>query len=227
MSIALSVIVPAYNCESYIGEALESVLAGTTSDEEILVVDDGSTDETAVVAEGFAPRVRVIRGPHRGIGATFNRGMSEARGALIGSCDADDRWLPGKLQLQRAALEADPALGAVFGHVRQFLSPEVEDRLRFSISEQPVPGIHRGVMLMRRQAWERVGEMETEFLVIEFGSWYARAVDAGIRRLMLPNVVYERRVHGRNSVLQDRDATHRDYLRMVRATIERRRKGNS
>ncbi len=227
MSVVLSVIVPAYNCERYIGEALESVLAQTTSDEEIIVVDDGSTDDTASIAQGFGPRVRVVREPHRGIAATFNRGMSEARGWLIASCDADDRWLPGKLQFQRAALEADPSLEAVFGHVRQFLSPEVEDRSRFPISDDPVPGIHRGVMLLRRPAWERVGEMETEFLVIDFGSWYARAVDAGIRMRMLPNVVYERRVHGRNSVLQNRDATHRDYLRMVRATIERRRKGNS
>jgi hypothetical protein len=83
-------------------------------------------------------------------------------------------------------------------------------------------GLVRGTMLIRREAWDRVGPMETDLVLGEFISWYARAVDAGLTMRMLPDVVYERRVHGRNTVIRERDAQS-DYLRVVKATIDRRR----
>jgi glycosyltransferase involved in cell wall biosynthesis len=220
----LSVIVPAYNSERTLAEALESVLAQTPRDAEVLVIDDGSTDHTIAVAETFAYLVRVVRAPHAGIAATFNRGMQEARGRVIASIDADDRWLPHKLERQLAALDAEPSIGAVFGFVRQFLSPELMDqRWRFAFSDEPMPGLHRGVMLMRREVWDRVGEMETNLTAGEFVSWYARAVDAGINMQMIPDVVYERRVHDNNTVVRERATVPSNYLRLVKATLDRRR----
>jgi glycosyltransferase involved in cell wall biosynthesis len=220
----ISVVVPAYNAERYLAEALESVLVQTPPGTEVIVVDDGSTDGTAAVAESFAPLVRVLREPHGGIGAAFNRGMREARGTLIASIDADDRWLPGKLSLQCEVLDAHPSVDAVFGLVRQFLSPEKEaERGRFAFSEEPVPGYVRGVMLFRREVWERVGEIETHLVAGEFVSWYARAAEAGVTMQVVPHVVYERRVHGLNTVIRERDAAHRDYLHLIKATLDRRR----
>jgi glycosyltransferase involved in cell wall biosynthesis len=220
--LKLSVVIPAYNAARYIAEALESVLAQIGSDAEVLVVDDGSTDDTAAIAERFGAPVRVIRAEHGGIAATVNRGMSEVRGAFIASIDADDRWLPGKLTLQFAALDADPSLDAVFGFVRQFLSPEVTDASRFAFTGEPMPGLHRGSMLIRREAWERAGAMDAGLTLGEFIDWYARAVDAGLNMRVLRDVVYERRVHGSNTVIRERDA-YGDYVRAVKATIDRRR----
>ncbi len=220
----LSVIVPAYNSERTLAEALDSVLAQTPREAEILVIDDGSTDGTIAVAESYGELLRVVRAPHAGIAATINRGMQEARGELIASIDADDRWLPHKLERQLAALHADPSIGAVFGFVRQFLSPELGDqRWRFAVCEEPMPGLHRGVMLMRRAVWDRVGEMETHFTAGEFVSWYARAVDAGVTMHMIPDLVYERRVHDNNTVVRERATVPNNYLRLVKAAIDRRR----
>ena len=216
----LSVVIPAYNTARYIAEAIGSVLVQLPEGAEMIVVDDGSTDETAAIAEGFGAPVRVVRAEHAGIGATVNRCMSEARGELIATIDADDRWLPDKTALQLAALEADPALDAVFGYVRQFLTPELTGSERFAFSTEPMPGLIRGTMLIRRAAWERAGPIETTLAAGEFISWYARAIDAGLRTRMLADVVYERRVHDRNT------ATHGaqgDYLRVVKATLDRRR----
>jgi glycosyltransferase involved in cell wall biosynthesis len=219
---SLSVVIPAYNVERYIGEALESVLSQVPAGAEVLVLDDESTDTTAAVAERFAPRVRVLREPHRGIAGTFNRGMREARGEIIASIDADDRWLPQKLERQLAVMAADPAVDVVFGYLRQFVSPEVDDT-QFLVPAEAIPGIQRGVMLMRRSAWDRVGEMDEHLRAGEFVSWYARAKDAGLVEQILRDVVYERRIHGRNTVLTHRDEAHRDYLRIVKATLDRRR----
>lgn len=220
----LSVIVPAYNAERTLAEALDSVLAQTPRDAEVIVIDDGSTDRTIEVAETFGSLLRIIRAPHSGIAATVNRGMREARGKLIASIDADDRWLPHKLERQLAAIDADPSIGAVFGYVRQFLSPEMSDqRWRFAFSDDPMPGLQRGVMLMRREVWGRVGEMETHLTAGEFVSWYARAVDAGVTMQMIPDVVYERRIHGNNTVLRERATVPSNYLRLVKSTLDRRR----
>ena len=218
----LSVVMPAFNHARYIAEAIDSVLAQIPDDAEVIVVDDGSSDETATIAERIGPPVRVIRAEHAGIGATMNRGIAEARGALIASIDADDRWLPGKMALQLAALDDDPSLDVVFGYVRQFVSPEVTDGARYELTGQPMAGLVRGTMLIRREAWDRVGPMETDLVLGEFISWYARAVDAGLTMRMLPDVVYERRVHGRNTVIRERDAQG-DYIRVVKAAIDRRR----
>ncbi|HEX7828233.1 MAG TPA: glycosyltransferase family A protein [Thermoanaerobaculia bacterium] len=220
----LSVVVPAYNSERTIAEALESVLAQTPPNTEVIIVDDGSTDGTVAVAESFGYLVRVVRAPHSGIARTFNRGMQEARGEWIASIDADDRWLPHKLERQFAALEADPSIDVVFGFVRQFVSPELMDqRWRFAISDDPVPGLHRGGLLMRREVWERVGEFDTKLTAGEFVGWYARAVDAGVTMHMIPDVVYERRVHDNNTVRRERATLDSNYLRVLKATLDRRR----
>jgi glycosyltransferase involved in cell wall biosynthesis len=117
----VSVVVPAFNQSGYLAEALSSALAQTLSDLEIIVVDDGSTDQTRQVCASFGdPRLRYVHQPNDGtlgIGAR-NHAMLLARGDWIAPLDQDDRWAPEKLQRQVAvALESD-AVGAVFCRVR-------------------------------------------------------------------------------------------------------------
>ena len=113
---AISVLLPAWNAEATLGEAIASVLAQTDPDLELIVLDDGSTDETLAIAQAAAardPRVRPVALPHAGIVATLNHGLALARGAYVARMDADDLSAPGRLAAQRAALEAAPALGLV------------------------------------------------------------------------------------------------------------------
>jgi glycosyltransferase involved in cell wall biosynthesis len=116
MEPKVTVIIPAYNRERYIGEAVASVLAQTAGDLELLVVDDGSTDATAALVAGIAdPRVRLLSGAHQGISATMNRGVAAARGTYLARCDSDDMWLPDLLATLLPVLEARLDLGAVSG----------------------------------------------------------------------------------------------------------------
>jgi glycosyltransferase involved in cell wall biosynthesis len=224
-SHAVSVVVPAYNCEAYLAEALNSILRQSCPPGEVIVVDDGSTDATAQVAAGFGDRVRYVRQTNQGSAAARNQGVALAHGALLAFLDADDLWAPDKLARQLAALERDPVLDGVFGHLTHFRSP---DRLgdeaveRLIVPPDPMPGYSVATLLIRRAAFDRVGPFAAEYRVSEFIDWYARAADAGLRFELLPEVVTRRRVHGDNSTRRNLDRRV-EYVRAVKAALDRRR----
>jgi len=219
----VSVIIPVYNGEQYLGEAIESVLAQTYEEVELIVVDDGSTDKSAAVAKCFAD-VRYCFQPNGGIGAARNRGTDLARGGLLAFLDADDRWVADKLLWQTKALAGDTELAMVFGHVQQFPSPELPQTIKDSMTytPEPMPGYSGGTMLIRRAAFDRVGRFSTGLQVGEFIEWYLRTIDLGLKSRMLPEVVLHRRLHMSNHGINKR-SEKTDYARVLKAFLDRRR----
>ncbi|NKY56997.1 glycosyltransferase family 2 protein [Nocardia flavorosea] len=117
----VSVLVPARDAAAFLGEAIESVLAQSFTDYELLIVDDGSRDATARIAESYAdPRIEVLRRPRAGVVSASNAGLAQARGALIARLDADDRMLPGRLAAQVAYLRRHPRVIVVGTDYRLF-----------------------------------------------------------------------------------------------------------
>lgn len=110
----VSVVIPAYNDARFIGQALRSVLAQTYRSLDIVVVDDGSTDETAEIARSFEPRVRVFRQANSGAAAARNHGLTLAKGEYVAFLDADDFWHPRKTELQLRHLQTCPECAAVY-----------------------------------------------------------------------------------------------------------------
>lgn len=110
----VSVVIPAFNAEAYLAETVSSVLAQTFRDCEIVAVNDGSTDGTRSVLAAFGDRLRVIDQENRGLPGARNRGVAEARGEWVAFLDADDLWLPEKLEKQMALVEADPSYELVY-----------------------------------------------------------------------------------------------------------------
>ena len=109
-SYTVSVVIPAYNVETYIGRAIDSVLAQTRQPDEIIVVDDGSTDKTADVIKSYGSKVHYIHQENGGASVARNTGIEAARSEWIAFLDADDEWLPEKLQLQIEHLKRNPDL---------------------------------------------------------------------------------------------------------------------
>lgn len=218
----ISVIVPVHDGEKYLAEALRSIRSQEDPALELLVIDDGSTDRSAAIAREEG--ARCVSQTNKGIGASRNRGIAEAGGELIAFLDADDVWSPGRLALQRTALEDDPALDIVAGHVRQFLSPELEPELRQRLRcpAEPLPGFSFGAMLMRRRAFERVGPVAVERPKAECVDWCMRARDAGVAIRMLPEIVLFRRLHDRNHGRLHRNGMS-DYAHAIKASLDRRR----
>ena len=218
----VSVVIPVYNGEKYLAEALDSVFAQTHRPLEVIVVDDGSTDQSAEIARAV-PGVRYCAQPHGGPGTSRNLGVSEARGPFLAFLDADDLWPVDKLARQLAVFDADPNLDILYGHVQQFRRPQpagapVEDERIGG----PVPGYVPGTALVRREAFLRVGPIATHWRVGEFIDWYARAKEAGLNSLMLPDVLLKRRVHTENLGIRER-ASRGDYVRILKASLDRRR----
>ncbi len=224
MNPLISVMIGVYNAAAYLGEAIESVLAQDYRPLELIVVDDGSTDASADVARGFS-HLRVIRQENAGNGAARNRAVENASGALYAFLDADDRFTPGKLSLQKAALDADPGLDMVFGHVREFLSPELDEQARAMLrppAPEPMPWTAPNLMLIRRESFQRVGPFTVAVRVGVTVDWFARAAETGLRYAVLPEVVLERRLHTQNNGLRER-ASRSQYLEVIRQAMERRR----
>jgi len=211
----VSVVMPAYNAERHIGEALESVLAQTYAPIEIVVVDDGSSDATAEAVRRFGPRVRFTAQTNAGAGAARNRGVAMASGRYIAFLDADDSWPPEKLARQVEILQQNPACDLVFGQVQQFYDGGAD-------LGGPEPGILPGTLLARREAFDRVGPLTETLKLGEFIDWYARAREAGLNTRMEATVWLRRRIHEDNLGVRER-ASRSDYLRVLKAAMDRRR----
>ncbi|NOT60405.1 MAG: glycosyltransferase family 2 protein [Acidobacteria bacterium] len=128
----VSIIVPAYNVAPYLGETLDSVLAQTRGDYEIIVVNDGSTDETAQVVERyrdrFAGKLVYVWQENRGLAAARNTAIRTARGQYIALLDGDDVWLPAYLETMLGLLESDATLDLVFPNALFWGSPQFDGR---------------------------------------------------------------------------------------------------
>ncbi|HXW84388.1 MAG TPA: glycosyltransferase family A protein, partial [Candidatus Binataceae bacterium] len=183
----------------------------------IIVIDDGSTDGTRQVAEGFGPRLTYRARANGGAGAARNSGLELAQGEILCFLDADDLWLPDKTALQLAVLDREPQVDAVFGHTQQFLHSAAGTR-ELGL---PAPAYLPGTMMIRRDAFQRVGAFRTDLKVGEFVDWYARAVEVSISTRMLPETVLRRRIHGENAGIRWRSST--DYLTALKSALDRRR----
>lgn len=150
-SPTVSVVVPTYNYARFLGRALDSVLSQTAPPSEIIVVDDGSTDDTAKVLDAYAKYITALRLPNRGVSSARNAGISIASGGFVALLDSDDVWLPTKLERQLALYSRHPECGAIGCGV------EVVDalgatlrRVAFADVTGPAPQRLRAVALRRR-----------------------------------------------------------------------------
>ena len=221
----VSVLIGVYNAEPYLREAIDSAFAQTYRPLEVVVVDDGSTDRSADIAQAYGADVVFGQQENKGNGSARNHAVRLASGELFAFMDADDISPPDRLERQWAALEADPSLDVVFGHAREFVSPELTDEQRATVrppADEPRPWVSANLMLVRREAFERVGPFSEELRVGVTVDWCARARDAGLRSAMLPQVVLERRIHLTNNGIRERDSKSQ-YVHVLKAALERKR----
>lgn len=199
----VGIVIPAFNAAEWVAQALTSVIAQTYRPIDVIVVDDGSTDATSTIAEGHqsgdpAARVRVTIQAHGGVGAARNRGAALVSGDLLAFHDADDLCARDGLASRVAVLRARAEVDLVFGHERRFASIDEGGPVALGGAQ---PSCLPGSMLVRRDAFARVGEFDTRLGVAEGLEWMLRARDAGLRSVTLPAQVRWRRVHANLSLI--------------------------
>jgi glycosyltransferase involved in cell wall biosynthesis len=195
----ISVVIPAFNREHYLADALASVVSQGHVPLEVIVVDDGSMDGTVAVAHRF-PDVRCISRTRGGAAAARNTGVAAARGEFVAFLDSDDVWADGKIARQIEALGARPDAQMAFGWVQHFVSPEAPEAVRTRVYCPPEPGPGRccGTLLVTRNTMDRIGPFDETLGAGEFIEWYSRARGAGTSEVMVEQIVLHRRLHGGN-----------------------------
>jgi glycosyltransferase involved in cell wall biosynthesis len=220
----ISVVMPVFDGARYLADAIESALALSDCPLELIVVDDGSTDDSAAIARRYNSSVRLFTQAHEGCGSARNRGAGVARGAFLAFCDADDLLPPDRLQRQLAEFASDPRLDAVFGEMEEFVSPDLDEHVARLLR---APRARRSVrmmitMLLRTDSFWRVGPFATDLGRGLDLDWLARADDRGLRIGGCHGVVTHRRLHDASTGFRRRGDVD-DYVRAARLAIARRR----
>jgi glycosyltransferase involved in cell wall biosynthesis len=208
----VSVVMPAWNAERFIGEAVASALAQSRPVLEVVVADDGSTDDTASIAEALG--ATVLRRSHEGLGATRNAAIAASRGELVAFLDADDVWLPEKLERQVAALHDDPELGAVSCLVDEFLDLRPGEHPPVRPPRLGEGGALCSATVVRRTVVDALGPFQPRGSG-DWVEWWARARRLGVHEHVIDQVLVRRRIHGDNN--SSREFDQRALLDIVRA----------
>jgi glycosyltransferase involved in cell wall biosynthesis len=222
---SVSCIVPVYNGERYLNEALESIFAQSYRPSEVIVVDDGSTDSTAAVVACYGSQVRYLWEPNSGPATARNLGLSVALGEFVAFLDADDLWHPEKLERQMARFEARPELDLCVTHVQNFWIPELrEEETHFQSHRfsQPLPGYCTQALLARRVFFDTVGPFRTDLRAADDTDWFLRSAERGAVMECLPDVLVHRRLHRTN--LSRTALAYDVLLQVVKVSLDRRRR---
>ena len=203
--MSISVVIPAYNASRFIGETLESVLHQTLPVDEVLVIDDGSTDDTASVAESFGKPVRVYRRSNCKQAAGRNFGVQAAESEWIAFVDADDIWESNKLERQMEELARHPEADICYTGRILLLQEGPTARLGQVVRVPPAEKIRESLfrnttflpssVIIRRSAFLAVGGFDTHFEVLQDWDLWLRLLDAGTKFAACPEPLVRYRIH--------------------------------
>jgi glycosyltransferase involved in cell wall biosynthesis len=224
----VTVVVPVFNGAHFLARALHSIEAQEYEPLQVVVVDDGSTDETYAVATDIARRHswEVIQHENRGVAAARNTGLGAARGELVTFLDADDEMVPDRIQFQVEHLAANPECGVVIGAADTVLDGgDPPSWLPELASPARTPPFVQGSMMVRAHLFHTVGLFNTAYRVGEDTEWIARAMTAGVRLAFAERVLIRRHVHEAN--LSHRLGERHDVLfRLFREQLAEKRRAH-
>ncbi len=217
----ISVIIPVYNCEEFIAQAIDSIFQQRYEPLEIIVVDDGSTDKTAQIVARFNNAIRYIRQSNKGPASACNRGLAMARGDMVGFLDADDLWTQNRLSLQLPYFTESPRVDIVMGLVQLMRYSNLpESPGSFVPVDSPNIALCPGCSLFRRDVFDTVGYFDETLTMGYDWDWFMRARELGIGMVILQQTTLYYRRHSHNFTNQV-EMGNRFTLRMLKKSIDR------
>lgn len=225
----VSVIIPVYNGAKFLKEALNNIQQQYYCPLEIIIVDDGSFDRTALIGANFAQDVRYTYQPNQGPAAARNTGLRMASGELIAFLDVDDLWSRNCLSMLVDFLIVHPSIEIVQGLVQDLhlARSNTDNTSSFKAVSEPYFSVSLGSVMCRRQVFDKVGLFDKKLFYNEDTDWFIRAWNYNITKEQLTKVVLYYRKHKSNMTLQN-NSRHFGLVRLLKKHVDyHRAKGNN
>ena len=200
LSSLISIIIPVYNCEKYIDDAIESILSQDYSQLEIIVVDDGSTDNSAKIIKSYNnPKIKYLYQENLGPAAARNKGIKFASGDFIAFLDADDLWPENKLIQQLKEFMNNDELNISMGKIKYVELPDATRNNRMLLDpDDTFKYVNLGAGLFKKDVFDKVGYFDEKFMFWEDLDWFLRAYEKNVSLKFIESVVLLYRVHSDN-----------------------------
>jgi glycosyltransferase involved in cell wall biosynthesis len=222
----VSIIIPVFNAEKYVQEAIQSVLSQTYKNIELICINDQSTDNSLTILESFRNKIILVNNENNcGTAESRNKGIRIARGEYLAFIDNDDIWESNKLEVQMNHLRNNPALNVLFSYMQCFISPDISEeikKIRYCPPD-PTPGYIPSTVVIKRSSFKKVGYFESRWKNGESVAWIFKAKDVGLNFGIVDDVLVKRRIHETNKSALDSSTSKSEYLRIVKESLDRRR----
>jgi len=222
--VCVSVVIPVYNGAAFLAEAVGSVRDQAGARLEVVIVDDGSTDGTAEVANRLPQAgLRYVYQENAGPARARNRGLVLARGDVIGFLDADDLWPADRLRRQMRALDGNACVDVVLGRTQCVRHTGASGADRLEVCFPPFVLLSPTAALFRRRAFERVGTFDEALRYGEDTDWFMRARECGVPILVEEDIALLYRRHEQN-MTRGRTMKELRVLDVLKRSLDRRRR---
>lgn len=221
----VSVIIPSRNYGLFISESIESVLSQTYPPSEVIVVDDGSEDNTEEIVKRYSSDVKYIFLDKCGVGAARNAGIKNSSCEYIAHLDADDIWVNEKLEIQLEEFDKDLLLEITGGMMQPFYDPGMDpiNKRNIYCSDSPIPGFSASVILIKRDSFLKTGPYRENVNISQDLDWFLRARENSLKEKMVEKLLAYRRLHNLNSSMIEKNDP-KERIRVLKESLERRRK---
>ncbi|MEJ2010055.1 MAG: glycosyltransferase family A protein [Acidobacteriota bacterium] len=222
----VSVIIPSYNSGRYLSDALRSVFEQDYQPIEVIVVNDGSTDETASVVRSFNKNIIYTFQSNQGPASARNAGLRMSHGDFIAFLDADDYWPENKLRAQMSHFMENPKTEIVLGRTRCIgLYTDAERSIRFERFDNTMINVCLGSGVFKKSVFDKVGFFDESLRYYEDHDWFLRAREQRTTMVILKRVTLLNRRH-QHSLSHKRKKTDPNMLQILQRSLERRRRDN-
>jgi glycosyltransferase involved in cell wall biosynthesis len=221
----VSCIIPVWNCEKYLSDAIDSILGQTYRPIELIVVDDGSTDRTPDVIARYGDKLRTVRQSNAGPGAARNSGIALAQGPYIAFLDADDLWHQNKLERQVACLQKSSDHDLCVAGIQNFWIDELKAERDGFVDHQlsrPQVGYSVCTVLVRRAVFDRIGLFDNRLKLRNDREWFVKVRATGLKIATIADVMVQRRIHFSNLTRCSADQSRDELFAIAKAAISRR-----
>lgn len=216
----VSVIVPVYNGEAFLSEAIRSIQKQNYEELEIIIVDDGSTDDTAQIVANLGSNTRYVYQSNSGAAVARNTGLKMAQGSIIGFLDADDLWTENKLDIQLQHLVENPSVEIVLGYAKRMWAERGTSN--YDQFTEPELLLSLGSSLVRKTVFKKVGHFDPTLRFCDDWDWFMRARELSVSIITHKEVVLYYRRHENNLTLQ-RELNDKAFAIILKKSLERRR----